>query len=146
MFKQKFITIFKGIKNDLKNYFIGFIPALIILFIFNYIFGQVCLLKIVTGFPCPFCGYTRAVLYFMSGNFKASFYFQPLTVLLIPIIIMYIISKAYNKTIIHKILKIYILTFVFSNFIIYAYRMTYMFPNTPPLDYFTQNLISLIYK
>lgn len=146
MFKQKFITIFNGVKNDLKNYFLGFIPALIILFIFKRIFGQICLLKIVTGFPCPFCGYTRSVLYFMFGNFKTSFYFQPLTAFLIPIVIMYIISKAYNKIIIHKILKTYILIFIFSNFIIYIYRMTYMFPNTPPLDYFTQNLISLIHK
>ena len=44
MFKQKFITIFKGIKNDLKNYFIGFIPALIILFIFKSKFMQVFIL------------------------------------------------------------------------------------------------------
>ncbi|MFW6162339.1 MAG: DUF2752 domain-containing protein [Planctomycetota bacterium] len=42
-----------------------------------------CLLKAVTGVPCPFCGGTRAVVFAAGGQWLASLAMNPLGVLLV---------------------------------------------------------------
>ena len=42
-----------------------------------------CLLKILTGLPCPFCGGTRAALALLQGHLTAAFALNPGAVLLI---------------------------------------------------------------
>lgn len=41
------------------------------------IFHTVCPFAILTGFPCPACGMTRAILLFVTGEFRLSFSLHP---------------------------------------------------------------------
>lgn len=43
----------------------------------------ICLLKNLTGLPCPFCGGTRAALTLLQGHLAAAFALNPGAVLLI---------------------------------------------------------------
>lgn len=56
--------------------------ALAILFLYGLatqlVFHTVCPFAILTGFPCPACGMTRAVILFFTGNFRLSFSLHPL--------------------------------------------------------------------
>ena len=56
--------------------------ALAILFFYclttQLVFHTVCPFAIFTGFPCPACGMTRAILLFFTGNFRLSFSLHPL--------------------------------------------------------------------
>lgn len=38
---------------------------------------KVCIIKNVTGYPCPSCGTTRAVQEFLKGNLVNSFFMNP---------------------------------------------------------------------
>lgn len=38
---------------------------------------KVCIIKNVTGYPCPSCGTTRAVQEFLKGNLMNSFFMNP---------------------------------------------------------------------
>ncbi len=49
---------------------------------------EVCLFKRLTGFPCPSCGSTRAILAFLNGNFSEAFHLNPLGILLLFILCM----------------------------------------------------------
>ncbi|WP_445453198.1 DUF2752 domain-containing protein [Flavobacterium sp. 25HG05S-40] len=42
---------------------------------------RVCIIKNVTGYPCPSCGTTRAVSFFLEGNFVASLLLNPFGIL-----------------------------------------------------------------
>jgi hypothetical protein len=44
---------------------------------------DVCLLKRLTGLPCPTCGLTRAVCYALQGDWAASLGFHPAGILVV---------------------------------------------------------------
>lgn len=66
--------------------------ALLILLLYGLvtqlIFHTVCPFAILTGFPCPACGMTRAILLFCTGNFQLSFSLHPVA-LFWPLLLLY---------------------------------------------------------
>lgn len=44
--------------------------------------GGLCIIRRVTGFPCPGCGMTRAVLSLLRGDIRTAFAYHPLWVTL----------------------------------------------------------------
>lgn len=46
---------------------------------------EVCLIKHVTGVPCPSCGTTRSAVDFLNGDFLQSFYTNPFGILVIAV-------------------------------------------------------------
>jgi len=63
---------------------------------------SVCIIKTVTGYPCPSCGTTRAIVTFFSGDVVSAFFINPLffpilfTLLLFPFWLLY--DFAFNRT------------------------------------------------
>lgn len=52
------------------------------------VFHTVCPFAILTGFACPSCGMTRAVLLFLFGQFRLSFSMHPMA-LFWPLLLLY---------------------------------------------------------
>ncbi len=50
---------------------------------------SVCLIKNVTGVPCPACGTTRSMLSIIDGDFSESIYHNPLGLLMAVLIIVF---------------------------------------------------------
>lgn len=48
----------------------------------------VCLIKSITGVPCPSCGSTRSVLSIFSGHFTEALYWNPLGVVIVLILLI----------------------------------------------------------
>lgn len=128
--------------NFIKKYYLPLIIFglfLLITFLFKI---PNCPIKLITGYPCPSCGMTRAGFAALTFNFKEAFFYNPIIFLLPPIlwIIIFnerpIINKIYNC----KLLWILLIIFVITN---YIYRMYTIYPNYP-LDYEPNNLISFI--
>lgn len=46
-----------------------------------------CMIKRVTGIPCPSCGSTRSVIYMLQGNFAKALYMNPIGVLMAGLLI-----------------------------------------------------------
>ncbi len=103
-----------------------------------------CLFKMVTGFPCPGCGLTRAFLSILHFDFKASFFYNPSwpVVILIVLVIFFSPTKL-GKTLMHsKIFWAFSIGIIFG---LYIYRMINIFPNYP-LNYEPRNLINILKK
>lgn len=101
-----------------------------------------CPIKLITGYPCPGCGLTRAGFAALKFDFELAFMYNP-AIFLLPFILWILIF--YERPIINKIynfkpLWIVIIIFVLTSYII---RMIYVYPNYP-LDYLPNNLISKI--
>ncbi len=73
--------------------FIAILGALVLMNIYR------CPFKAVTGYPCPFCGITRAYLSLFIGDIQASFHYHPLW----PVITVTIIAEVLNELRIIKI-------------------------------------------
>jgi Protein of unknown function (DUF2752) len=48
---------------------------------------SICLIKHVTGLPCPSCGVTRSIILFVKGDFKDAMFYNPLGIILLSIMI-----------------------------------------------------------
>jgi len=46
----------------------------------------ICIFKIITGYPCPFCGLTRSFEALMRGELETSFYYSFITT---PLLVMF---------------------------------------------------------
>ena len=127
----------KNIKNFFKKY-----NAILVIIIFLFITKFTCLIKLITGFPCPACGITRAYISLLHFRFEDAFNFNPLFWFIPPIVLFIIISE---KPLFHSPKKQFLFfTIVFLIILsVYLYRMIKLFPTLPPMDY---NKNSLLYN
>ncbi|WP_295155914.1 DUF2752 domain-containing protein [uncultured Brachyspira sp.] len=102
---------------------------------YYFTINQLCLIRNITGFPCPSCGMTRAYIEISKFNFRKAFYYHPLFIF--PSIIFFVIifkkklkiaEYIYNNNyIIISIILIFIL--------VYIIRFILFFPNEEPFTY-----------
>jgi len=77
---------------------------------------EFCLIKRLTGFPCPGCGMTRALIEFVKGNLSGAFEWHPLF-WLVPIFIaaifFYVKKPAkWNKISLYAIAFLFVAVYV----------------------------------
>lgn len=123
---------------------LNLISILFIVVIYLLITRFTCLVKFITGFPCPSCGITRAYKCVLNLNFSGAWNYNPLYWFIPPVILFIIIS---DKPLFHSTKKqiiflIVIFTIIFS---VYIYRMITLFPDIPPMDYNKDSLLYTLY-
>ena len=59
--------------------------------------GGLCIFSRITGYPCPGCGMTRAVLAVLRGDLRAAFSFHPLWVTL-PAVALLLLHAVFPRT------------------------------------------------
>lgn len=89
-----------------------------------WIFETGCLIKRITGIPCPSCGMTRAFFALINGNFAQSFELHPM-LLSVPVLALMFIF--YDKLFIGKtkIPSIMLFVLIIIGFLInYIYQLS----------------------
>jgi hypothetical protein len=79
----------------------GATAMLAVLFFFapdEYSFYPRCLLHTLTGLQCPGCGGLRAAHQLLHGNVAAAFHYNPLLVLLSPLLAAFVIAAIGRET------------------------------------------------
>ena len=114
------------------------IPGLVLLAYGLINRGFPCVIRSVTGLPCPSCGVTRALLEMVQGHWAEAFYWHPLWPLLILGIFIYLLYiqpwrptprlEAFVKK---PALWVGMILLVLG---VYVFRMIVLFPDQPPLD------------
>ena len=108
------------------------------------IFRAFCPLVIVTGFPCPACGMTRALLYLFTGQFERSFNIHPMGALFVLLAVYCIVMRYFlGKRVLG--LKYIVAVLMSALIVFYLYRMATIFPNRPPMSYTRNNLLLKIF-
>lgn len=128
------------IKNFLRKY-----SAVFVILIFLILTRFTCIIKLITGLPCPSCGMTRAYLSLLHLNIKDAWNYHPLFWFIPPVILFIIISE---KPLFHDKKKqaLFLIAVFFIIFSVYSYRMIKLFPNIPPMDYNKNSLIYTFYE
>lgn len=132
------------IKKDWTESRQGIIAAILCLIIFTVLFKTICPVRLVTGYPCPGCGITRAALSLLRLDFAGAATLNPSVFLWVGlgayiVISRYLLGK--NKR--ADLLLIIVSLFTIG---IYIYRMAVLFPGKEPLSYYPKNLISFLTK
>jgi len=103
-------------------------------------YNTLCPIKLVSGFPCPGCGMTRAHLALLDFNLSQAFYYHPLFVLPSLLVVIFLfqdikwIYRLHHSKWFYPLLIVIILG-------VYIYRMTIRFPLIEPLDYLEDNFL-----
>ncbi len=58
--------------------------------------GIPCIFHLITGMQCPGCGMTHALSSVVQGNFTEAFQYNALSLTICPIIIIYLLMKAFR--------------------------------------------------
>ncbi|MEF9941093.1 MAG: DUF2752 domain-containing protein [Lachnospiraceae bacterium] len=103
-----------------------------------------CPMVMVTGYPCPACGMTRAGVALLRGDFALAWKIHPFIYGVIGFILLFItIRYILRKKI--GILKIPFLVFIVAMIAYYFFRMVTTFPSIPPMSYYNSNLLAQLY-
>lgn len=70
--------VINRIRKDFENFWMAAAVILIYTIVVNLLFHGFCPMVLVTGFPCPGCGMTRALFYLFTGQIEKSLYMQPM--------------------------------------------------------------------
>ena len=96
--------------------------------------GATCVLRTITGIPCPGCGLTRATLALIRFDWPEAFRFHPMVFLLWPFLLCFAILLLLKKTTVRKFTP-YLVVFGICLVLVYLVRMILFFPNVEPMVY-----------
>ena len=103
-------------KDELKAIF-----TIEILYFIIELLGVTCPIKYLTGISCAGCGMSRAWLSVLHGDISMAFYYHPLFLLVIPMIILFLLKDRFSP----KIRKILIGIFVGIFLVTYLIRLLF---------------------
>lgn len=132
----------KTLLDFIKKYYVFLLIFLAYILITYFLKIPNCPVKLLTGYPCPGCGMTRAGFSILKLDFKSAFEYNPLIFVLPFILVILIfreckfIKKIHNNNIFWICLLVVTLG-------VYVYRMICIYPEYP-LNYDSRNLIELI--
>lgn len=131
---------FKLFIEDVKHIWLGIVAAVMYLAFMELVLHNGCPFVVLTGFPCPACGLTRAGIHLLKGEwleaFRLNFAIYPIAALFIVAVIRrYFLQKS-----LHCLLK-YVVLLLLVMVIYYMYRMAVLFPSEPPMTYYYDNFI-----
>lgn len=141
--KNKLNEIMDRIGKDIRQYGAGLLAAVILYFVMHALFDAFCPSVLISGFPCPGCGMTRAVLYLFSGQFARSWNINPAAALWV-LWAVYFAVERYGRGRGNKMIVRSACGILLFMVIAYIIRMYLYFPDRPPYTYTRNNLFSRV--
>lgn len=133
--------VFKILWEDIKD-----VKWAIIFFIAYFVFGKkylhsLCPMVMLTGFPCPGCGLTRAVFCLFRLDFSGAFRIHPFIYPIVFFIALFSWNRYIRKQNMGFWLKTLALLLAVAVIVFYIWRMLKFFPGDPPMSYYSRNLL-----
>ena len=130
----------KTVFEDIVEFRYLIISAAVCLLLLQLIFHKICPVVIITGFPCPGCGITRALLLLVTGHPILAWQMNPcIYIWLICFIAAFYLHyvKKNDKAVNRLLLITGIITLT-----VYAVRMYMYYPDRIPYVYYKNSLFS----
>ncbi len=102
-----------------------------------------CPLALLTGFPCPACGLTRAGFCLLHLDFAGAWAVHPFIFPLLLLAFLFCLNRYFLKgQPLNKLLYWGAVITMVGMIIFYIWRMVTQFPGDPPMTYYSGNLIN----
>ena len=125
--------------GDVKCYWIAGAVFIGYLLVGRFFLYSLCPMVILTGFPCPACGMTRAVMSILKGNFAAAWYLHPFSYVFLLFLVVFAVRRYIMKKEVKSLTK-YAIAIMIALILFYVYRMLRYFPGEPPISYYYGSL------
>ena len=133
----------KRIIEDLRRNMAPIIALAILWGITELIFHRFCPVVIVTGFPCPGCGLSRAFWSFITLHPIRALEYNPSYPLWIALMAAFVIRR-YVQGKSTKVLQVPVIAVCIITIAIYIWRITHYFPGKEPMVYHSGNLFARV--
>lgn len=135
----------KQFAEDIKREKTSLLVVAGYLFFMEVILQKACPFVVVTGFPCPACGLTRAGIHLLKGEWvqawEINLMIYPVAALVAAAVIFrYFLNKPLKGLVPFAIILVLAMTAY------YIYRMASQFPGEPPMSYYYDNFIVRVVK
>lgn len=104
---------------------------------------SLCPVVVITGFPCPGCGLTRAGFRLLQLDFAGAFWIQPFIYLIALFIGFFGWNRYIKKQKMGIYLKSFLIVIMIGMIVFYIWRMAKFFPGDPPMSYYRRNLLHI---
>lgn len=102
-----------------------------------------CPSVLLTGYPCPACGMTRAAFCLFRMDFKGAFSIHPFIYAVAAYVAVFAVNRYILQRKMGKILKLALAGIMAGMIVYYLWRMILYFPGEPPMSYYSRNLLSI---
>ncbi len=129
------------VQRDLREYRYAIAGLFLYYVVTRLVFRAFCPMVIITGLPCPGCGLSRAVWFFLTGQFARSFSLHPLGVFWLALLMYAAVERYGAGRRISKGLCVGLVILCAATLCLYGYRMAVIFPDRPPVSYTGRNIM-----
>lgn len=103
---------------------------------------SLCPVVLVTGFPCPGCGLTRAAFRVLRLDLPGAYKTHPFIFAVILLAFVFAAERYVYQSRKMNVTKWCAIAVIIGMVIFYVWRMIHMFPDVPPMTYYHRNLLS----
>ena len=135
----------KRLKDDIRQYALPVLALLVIWALANLFFDHFCPVVLLTGFPCPGCGLSRAFVSMITFDIESVIQYNPM-IFLWTALAVYFVYKRYIKDGSMKSVMVTLIVVCLFTIAFYVWRMMYRFPGLPPMVYEPKNLFAITFK
>ena len=118
-------------------------------FLKNYLY-TICPVVLLSGYPCPGCGMTRAMFKVLRLDFAGAWEMHPFIYPIGILFLSFCISRYFLNGKYMKYVKVFMIIIAVGMIVFYIYRMITLFPDVTPMTYYYGNyfnrLMNLIQK
>lgn len=140
MMRYKLREAGKRISRDFRKWYLFFLLFFLYDVMVHLYFRAFCPVVILTGFPCPGCGTTRAIICILTGQFQRAWNLNPTAFAWVAFVCWCFYWRYWcGKEI--KQLKYIVIMIAICMFLIYVYRMATSFPSYAPMTYTRNNVL-----
>ena len=136
-------TVFRRIIKDLWDNRATIIALAIMWVMAELVFHRFCPVVIMSGFPCPGCGLTRALFNLITLHPIKAFEYNPSYPLWVALLVAFVIRRhVQGKS--TRILRYPLMAVCLITIRIYIWRIPALFPGTEPMVFFEGNVFGRI--
>ena len=136
-------TVFRRIIKDLWDNRAPIIALAIMWVLAELVFHRFCPVVIMSGFPCPGCGLTRALFNLITLHPIKALEYNPSYPLWVALVVAFVIRR-YVQGKSTRILRYPLMAVCLMTIGIYVWRMTALFPGKEPMVFFKGNVFGRI--
>ena len=103
-----------------------------------------CPIVMITGYPCPSCGMTRAGIKLLHLDFAGAWEIHPFIYGVVLLVILFAWNRYIRMRPMPKYLSWLAGIMLTTLVVFYVYRVKKYFPGDPPMSYYESNLVNRI--
>lgn len=123
------------------------IMAIVAYFAFlKFFLYSLCPMVLLTGLPCPGCGLTRAAFRVLHLDFAGAWSIHPFIYAVLALAVVFVTERYLLQSKSMKVSKWCGIVVMAGMLLFYLWRMAHFFPDTPPMTYYSHNLLQKVYR